>query len=105
MYVTQVQRHNQAILAPSGRDEKALVQILRGLQDYEKLLGATESDPARAVLTQGLSDIARGLTKLTQGPLGRLDAELLAEELAPYILDNNLSLVHADADGESAEAR
>ena len=96
MYVTRVQRHNQALLAPSGKDEKALVQLLKGLHDYHILLSANDSDPARAVLTQGLSDIARGLQKLTEGPLGRLDAELLAEQLEAFVQEANLSLVHPE---------
>ncbi len=96
MYVTRVQRHNQAILAPSGKDEKALVQILRGMQDYQKLLSACEPGPALTVLTQGLSDIARGLQKLMEGSLGRLDAELLAEELEAFLQDSSLSLVQSE---------
>ena len=98
MYVTGRQRHNQAMLAPSRKDEKAIVQMLRGLQDYQQLLEASESEAARAVLIQGLSDIARGLQKLAQGPLGRLDAGLLAEALAPFIQENSLSLVGAEAE-------
>jgi hypothetical protein len=93
MYVTGRQRHNQALLAPSGKDEKAIVQMLRGLQDYQQILEASDTEAARAVLKQGLSDVARGLQKLLQGPMGRLDAELLAEELAPFVHDHNLSLV------------
>ena len=92
MYVTGQQRHNQAMLAPSQKDEKAIVQMLRGLQDYQNLLDASGTE-ARAVLNQGLSDIARGLQKLAQGPLGRLDAEILASDLAPFIVDQNLTLV------------
>jgi len=98
MYVTGRQRHNQAMLAPSRKDEKAIVQMLRGLQDYQQLLEASDSDAARAVLNQGLSDIARGLQKLTQGPLGRLDPQLLAEDLAPFIQQSNLSLVGSEAE-------
>ena len=98
MYVTGRQRHNQAMLAPSRKDEKAIVQMLRGLQDYQEILDASELEPAHAVLTQGLSDIARGLQKLLQGPMGRLDAELLAQELAPFVQDGNLSLVAATED-------
>ena len=84
MYVTVRQRHNQAMLAPSGKDEKAIVQMLRGLQEYQQILEASDAEPARAALKQGLSDIARGLEKLIQGPMGRLDAELLAQDLAPF---------------------
>ena len=101
MYVTGRQRHNQAMLAPSRKDEKAIVQMLRGLQDYQEILEASEAEAARAVLTQGLSDIARGLQKLLQGPMGRLDAELVAEELAPFFHENGLSLVAPrDDDGQ-----
>lgn len=103
MYVTGRQRHNQAMLAPSGKDEKAIVQMLRGLQDYQQLVEATDAEAARAVLKQGLCDIARGLQKLIQGPKGRLDAELLAEDLAPFIQENNLALV-ASAQNQSLEA-
>ena len=103
MYVTRVQRHNQALLAPSGKDEKALVNILKGLQEYQALISASDPDPARGVLTQGLSDIARGLQKLTEGSLGRLDPELLAAELEPFIQDGNLSLVQAES-AETARA-
>ncbi len=101
MYVTSRQRHNQALLAPSRKDEKAIVQMLRGLQEYGELLEASEAEAARAVLNQGLSDIARGLQKLSQGPLGRLDPEQLHEDLASFIQDNTLSLVQSDADEPS----
>ena len=100
MYVTGRQRHNQALLAPSGKDEKAIVQMLRGLQDYQQILEASDAEAARAVMTQGLSDIARGLQKLLQGPMGRLNADLLAEDLAPYVQDNNLSLVAPQDDAD-----
>ncbi|MFV2089302.1 MAG: hypothetical protein ACC642_01465 [Pseudomonadales bacterium] len=103
MYVTHRQRHNQAMLAPSGKDEKAIVQILRGLQDYRNLINTTYADPAGAALNQGLSDIARGLQKLMGGSLGRLDPEMLAEELAPFVTEGNLSLVPAEPQ-ESLEA-
>lgn len=92
MYVTQRQRHNQAILAPKSKDEKAIVQILRGLQDYQHLISTPNADPARTVLNQGLSDIARGLQKLMEGSLGRLDPELLAQDLEPFVQEGNLSL-------------
>ena len=98
MYVTGRQRHNQALLAPNCKDERAIVQMLRGLQDYQELLEASDTEAARAVLNQGLSDIARGLQKLSQGPLGRLDPELLLEDLAPFVQENTLSLVESDAD-------
>lgn len=105
MYVTGRQRHNQAMLAPSRKDEKAIVQMLRGLQEYRELLDASDAESARAILIQGLSDIARGLQKLTQGPLGRLDAELLSAELAEFIQDSNLSLVASqEEDPEDREA-
>lgn len=90
------------MLAPSRKDEKAIVQMLRGLQDYQKLLDANDGEAARAALIQGLSDIARGLQKLTQGPLGRLDPELLAEELEAFVLDSNLSLVGSEDDAPAA---
>ena len=96
MYVTARQRHNQAMLAPSRKDEKAIVQMLRGLQEYRKLLDASDGEAARAVLNQGLSDIARGLSKLSQGPLGRLDPELLREDLETFIQDPTLSLVASE---------
>ena len=102
MYVTARQRHNQAMLAPSRKDEKAVVQMLRGLQEYQKLLDASEGEAARAALNQGLSDIARGLQKLTQGPLGRLDPELLCEDLEPFMQEGSLSLVPSEA-GPSLE--
>lgn len=98
MYVTARQRHNQAMLAPSRKDEKAIVQMLRGLQEYQKLLDASEGEAARAALNQGLSDIARGLQKLTQGPLGRLDPDLLSEDLEPFIQEGSLSLVSSEAE-------
>ena len=100
MYVTGRQRHNQAMLAPSGKDEKAIVQMLRGLQDYQQLLEKSDGEAARAALNQGLSDIARGLQKLTQGPLGRLDPELLNEELARFVSEG-LSLVEAETAREA----
>ena len=105
MYLTGQQRHNQAMLAPSRKDEKAIVQMLRGLHDYHELLDTTDGEAARAVLTQGLSDIARGLQKLMQGPLGRLDADLLAAELARFVRDNNLhenNLSLVDCEDEQA---
>ena len=98
MYVTARQRHNQAMLAPSRKDEKAIVQMLRGLQEYQKLLDASEGEAARAALNQGLSDIARGLQKLTQGPLGRLDPELLCEDLEPFVREGSLSLVSSEVE-------
>ena len=100
MYVTGRQRHNQAMLAPSGKDEKAIVQMLRGLQEYQKLLDKSDGEAARAALNQGLSDIARGLQKLTQGPLGRLDPELLNDELTRFITEG-LSLVENDGAREA----
>ncbi len=103
MYVTGRQRHNQALLAPSRKDEKAIVQMLRGLQEYQQILELSETDAARAVLNQGLSEIARGLQKLAQGPLGRLDPELLLEDLSPFVQDPSLSLVPSDAE-ENREA-
>ena len=103
MYVTGRQRHNQALLAPSRKDEKAVVQMLRGLQEYQQLIEQSETEAARAVLNQGLSEIARGLQKLTQGPLGRLDPELLLEDLSPFVQDPSLSLVPSDAE-ENREA-
>ena len=102
MYVTGRQRHNQAMLAPSSKDEKAIVQMLRGLQEYQQILDASESEPARAALKQGLSDIARGLEKLMQGPMGRLDAELFAQDLAPFMQEGNLALVAAPAEEATA---
>ena len=102
MYVTGRQRHNQALLAPSRKDEKAIVQMLRGLQEYQQLLEASDTDAARAVLNQGLSDIARGLQKLAQGPLGRLDPELLLEDLSPFVQDAALTLVANDETREAA---
>lgn len=103
MYVTGPQRHNQALLSPSRKEEKALVQMLKGLQEYHKFLEASDTETARAVLNQGLSDIARGLQKLTQGPLGRLEPELLLEDLAPFFQENTLSLVQSDADDAPVE--
>jgi hypothetical protein len=103
MYVTERQRHNQALLAPSRKDERAVVQMLRGLQEYQKILEASDTEPARAVLQQGLSDIARGLQKLAQGPLGRLDAELLLEDLEPFVRESALTLVGNEAE-ETREA-
>ena len=105
MYVTGRQRHNQALLAPSRKDEKAVVQMLRGLQEYQQLIEQSETEAARAVLNQGLSDIARGLQKLSQGPLGRLDPELLMEDLEPYVRDASLTLVSSDEEsGKNPEA-
>ena len=98
MYVTGRQRHNQALLAPSRKDEKAIVQMLRGLQEYQQILEVSETEAARAVLNQGLSDIARGLQKLAQGPLGRLDPELLLEDLEPFCQDAALTLVTAESE-------
>ena len=103
MYVTGRQRHNQALLAPSGKDEKAIVQMLRGLQEYQQILELSDTEAARAVLNQGLSDIARGLQKLAQGPLGRLDPELLLEDLEPFCQDAALTLVTAESE-EDREA-
>jgi hypothetical protein len=104
MYVTGRQRHNQALLAPSRKDEKAIVQMLRGLQEYQQILAASETEAARAVLNQGLSDIARGLQKLAQGPLGgRLDPELLLEDLEPFCQESALTLVASDTE-ENREA-
>lgn len=98
MYVTGRQRHNQALLAPSSKDEKAIVQMLRGLQAYREILDATDAEAARAVLNQGLSDIARGLQKLAQGPLGRLDSELLLEALEPFVQESSLTLVSSETE-------
>lgn len=98
MYVTGRQRHNQAILAPSRKDEKAIVHMLRGLQEYQQILEVSDTEASRAVLNQGLSDIARGLQKLAQGPLGRLDPELLLEDLESFIQDPSLSLVGSDSE-------
>ncbi len=103
MYVTGRQRHNQALLAPSRKDEKAIVQMLRGLQAYREILEATDAEAARAVLNQGLSDIARGLQKLAQGPMGRLDPELLLQDLESFIQESSLTLVGSESE-ESREA-
>jgi hypothetical protein len=101
MYVTGRQRHNQALLAPSRKDEKAIVQMLRGLQEYQQILEQSETEAARAILNQGLSDIARGLQKLAQGPLGRLDPELLLEDLSTFVQDASLTLVANDGTREA----
>jgi len=98
MYVTGRQRHNQALLAPSGNVERAIVNMLQGLQEYQQLLDESDPETARAVLNQGLSDIARGLQALTQGPTGRLDADLLAEQLAAFTSDISLSLVQTETE-------
>ena len=98
MYVTGRQRHNQAMLAPSRKDEKALVKMLSGLKEYHQLLDSCDTKAARATLKQGLCDIARGLQLLTQGPTGRLDAELLAREIEPYLQGSGLSLVGSGKD-------
>jgi hypothetical protein len=93
MRITVKQKHNQAMLAPNGKHEKALVQLVRGLKEYEALLEGGETEAVAALLVQGMSDIARGILKLTQGPLGRLDAELMAEDLLPLVHDHGLTLV------------
>ena len=102
MYVTGRQRHNQAMLAPSRRDEKALVKMLSGLKEYHEVIDGCDTKAARATLTQGLSEIARGLQRLTEGPRGRLDAELLAREIEPFLQGSGLSLVDA-REAQSAE--
>jgi hypothetical protein len=86
------------MLAPSRKDEKALVKMLSGLKEYHELLDSCDTTAARAILNQGLSDIARGLQTLIQGPKGRLDAELLARELEPYLHGSGLSLVDSATD-------
>ena len=77
--------------------------MLRGLQEYQQILELSDTEAARAVLNQGLSDIARGLQKLAQGPLGRLDPELLLEDLEPFCQDAALTLVTAESE-EDREA-
>lgn len=102
MYLTGRQRHNQAMLAPSQKDEQAIVKLLRGLKEYRQLLDSAATPAARAVLNQGLSDIARGIQILTQGPMGRLDADLVAEELAPFLQDGPLTLVAENGEDRQA---
>ena len=75
------------MLAPTSPDERAIVHLLRGLRGYDKLLGTSACSGRRANLAQGMSEIAGGLLKLIDGPCGRLDAELLAREIAPYLYD------------------
>ena len=98
MYVTGRQRHNQALLAPSGNVERAIVKMLLGFQEYQQLLDESDPETTRAILNQGLSDIARGLQTLTQGPTGRLDADLLAEQLAAFVSEVSLSLVQTETE-------
>lgn len=86
------------MLAPSGKHERAIVHLVRGLKEYEALLEGSETEAAAALLVQGMSDIARGILKLSQGSLGRLDAELLAEALLPLVQEHNLSLVATEPD-------
>ena len=97
MNVTSHQRHNQAMLAPSRKDEKAIVNLLRGLEDFRELLQADDGQRPNTAALQGMSDIARGLHKLIQqAPLGRLDRGLIEAALAPFVLDpptGTLSLV------------
>jgi len=105
MYVNSYQRHNQALLAPNSKDEKAIVNLLRGLQAYQELLQADESQRPSAAALQGMSDIARGLHKLIQqGPLGRLDRSLIEAAIAPFITEpsaGTLSLVQDHTVGPS----
>jgi len=106
MYVTHRQRHNQAMLAPSSCDEKAIVQLLRGLQDYRELLDRARdsgSTSNTAVLAQGMAEVARGLLKLIDGPLGRLDAELVREELVSFTEQVGMSLVSTTEPASSSE--
>lgn len=105
MYVTSRQRHNQAMLAPSRREEKAVVQLLRGLKEYHELLQADDCRMPHAVVIQGMSDIARGLHKLIQqGPIGRLDKDLVCAEIAAFVGEppaaGMLSLVHDETGTE-----
>ncbi|MCB1685714.1 MAG: hypothetical protein R3E82_00550 [Pseudomonadales bacterium] len=108
MYVTSHQRHNQAMLAPSRKDEKAIVGVLRGLQDYHELLSSDEGQRPGTAAIQGMSDIARGLHRLIQqGPLGRLDRGLIEAALEPFIIEgpaSTLSLVPDAAGTEPATA-
>lgn len=110
MYVTSHQRHNQAMLAPSRKDEKAIVSVLRGLQGYHELLCRDEGQRPGTAALQGMSDIARGLHRLIQqGPLGRLDRGLIEAALEPFIIESpagTLSLVPdaAGTEPEPAEA-
>ena len=80
MYVTNRERHNQAMLAPRSNIEKAIVQLVRGLQQYSSL---TTPD------NEGMADIANGLLKLIDPPskqsLDRLDPAVLSEELACFL--------------------
>lgn len=85
MHVGEGQRHDQAMIAPRGLEEEALVGMIRGAEAYATLLSkkrGTMDDGNHELLAQALGDIIDSIAELSDGPRGRLDRGRLTEKLA-----------------------
>ena len=85
MHVGEGQRHEQAMIAPRGLEEEALVGMIRGVEAYATLLSSkrgTMDDRSHESLVQALGDIIDSIADLSDGPRGRLDQDRLTEKLA-----------------------
>ncbi len=85
MHVGEGQRHDQAMIAPRGLEEEALVNMIRGVEAYNTALSnnrASIDDGRHELLTRALGEIIESISDLSDGPRGRLDGGRLREKLA-----------------------
>ena len=99
----------QAMMAPNSAEERALTNIINGLDTYLQLLRAQKKHLAaeqHSQLTAGVTNMARAALNLTGGPLGRLDGGLLRQKLSEIAgIDLNASTIVQLHDFENDSAR
>jgi hypothetical protein len=84
MHVGEGQRHDQAMIAPRGLEEEALVNMIRGVEAYAALLSKNRGnidDGRHEILNHALGEIIESISDLSDGPRGRLDGDRLREKL------------------------
>lgn len=102
MRVNAQQRHIQAMLVPSSKEEIALTRIVRGLEAYVELLEDGQELEQHAQLMATVVNMTRAALALTGGPLGRLDGALLQQKLGEIAgIDLDSSTVVQLHDSES----
>ena len=85
MHVGEGQRHDQAMIAPRGLEEEALVNMIRGVEAYNTVLSKNRGsidDGRHELLLRALGEIIESISDLSDGPCGRLDGGLLRDKLA-----------------------
>jgi len=78
------QRHMQAMMAPNSTEERAITNIVNGLDAYVRLLREQKKRMApelHAQLSAAVVNVTRAALSLTNGPLGRLDSALLRRKM------------------------